>query len=160
MHNQQFAGTGEGNGLGGGGMAGGSDAQQPSVLLSGHCAKVFAIDVSSDGLYLASAAQDFDVIIWNLAGASTGNQHQPVMLRPAHRLEAHASAVSSLSFNTALNGADSFLALGGSDHCVSIWTISARNGSGKRKWSREDAHEHVVSAVCWGVVSQNCSVTP
>ena len=117
------------------------------MLLSGHCAKVFAIDVSSDGLYLASAAQDFNVIIWSLAGASVGNQNLPVTLSPAHRLEAHASAVSSMAFNNALNGADSLLALGGTDHCVSIWSISARNGSGKKMWSCEDAHEHVVSSV-------------
>jgi WD40 repeat protein len=141
-----------------GGDPPGSSGVAPSVVLQGHCARVFAIDVSSDGQLLASAAQDFDVMVWKLppGGGSMGGaglvDAQPMCIGPATRLEAHSSAASSLAFNHGPVGADHLLATGGTDHKVIVWSISttARSGGGKKVWECENAHEHVVSSLVWG----------
>ena len=125
---------------------------QPIAFFTGHCAKIFTIDVSGNGNFLASAAQDFDMKTWRIDSArlATVSSDEPVYERPAKLLEAHASAVSALAFNSNTDAGSCYLASGGTDHRLAIWNINQSKGSGTEAWSMPDAHDHVISAVCWG----------
>lgn len=134
-------------------LQGGGFVNQPVALYSGHCAKIFTIAVSADGSFLASAAQDFDMKTWKIDTAkllATEVGGHPVVEQPAKLLEAHASAVASLAFNASSDAGGCYLASGGTDHRLAIWNINVSKGTGTEAWSQDDAHDHVISAVCWG----------
>lgn len=134
-------------------LQGGGFVNQPVALFSGHCAKIFTLAVSADGCFLATAAQDFDMKTWLIDSAkltAVRPDEPPVSQRPAKLLEAHASAVASLAFNSNASAGQCYLASGGTDHRLAIWNINTAKGSGAEAWSQEDAHDHVISAVRWG----------
>jgi WD40 repeat protein len=126
---------------------------QPIAFFTGHCAKIFTIDVSGDGNFLASAAQDFDMKTWRIDAdrlAAVSSSDAPVYERPANMLEAHASAVSAVAFSRSSDTGSCYLASGGTDHRLAIWKIDQKKGSGSETWSmpgvRTRAGALVVSA--------------
>jgi len=134
-------------------LQGGGFVNQPVALLSGHCAKIFTLAISEDGCFLATAAQDFDMRTWKIDSAkllAVRPDEPPAVERPTKLLEAHASAVASLAFNSSTSAGQCYLASGGTDHRLAIWNINTAKGSGVEAWSQADAHDHVISAVRWG----------
>lgn len=127
----------------------------PIALFSGHCAKIFTIDVSADGRWLASAAQDFDMETWSIDAEKLLGRNVdadgPSVESPAQHLEAHASAVAVVAFNSSTDAGGCYLASGGTDHRLAIWNINQRKGSGSEAWSLADAHSHV-SALCFAAL--------
>lgn len=127
-------------------LQGGGVVNQPVAFFTGHCAKIFTIDVSGNGNFLASAAQDFDMKTWRIDAVrlASVSPDEPVYERPAKMLEAHASAVSALAFNSNTDAGSCYLASGGTDHRLAIWNINQAKGSGTEAWSMPDAHDHVI----------------
>jgi WD40 repeat protein len=128
-----------------GGDPPGSSGVAPSVVLQGHCARVFAIDVSSDGQLLASAAQDFDVMVWKHGPvgadhllATGGTDHKVIVWSISTTARsgggkkvwecenAHEHVVSSLVWGRQ-NTAD-LLFSGAWDHTIKVWKVSAGHG--------------------------------
>jgi WD40 repeat protein len=79
----------------------------PIQVFSGHSDKVWDIDVSLDGNYIASASSDNTVIIWELDG------------EPYQTLRAHSNWVRSVSF--APDGKT--LVTGSDDDTVRLWNL-------------------------------------
>jgi WD40 repeat protein len=134
-------------------LQGGGVVNQPVALFSGHCAKIFTLAISEDGCFLVTAAQDFDMKTWRVDEAkllAVKPDEPPIVVRPEKLLEAHASAVASLAFNSSTSAGQCYLASGGTDHRLAIWNIDTAKGSGAEAWSQADAHDHVISAVRWG----------
>ena len=73
-------------------LQGGGVVNAPIALFSGHCAKIFTIDVSADGRWLASAAQDFDMETWSIDAEKLLGRNVdadgPTVESPAQHLEA------------------------------------------------------------------------
>ena len=136
-------------------LQGGGVVNAPIALFSGHCAKIFTIDVSADGRWLASAAQDFDMETWSIDAEKLLGRNVdadgPSVESPAQHLEAHASAVAVVAFNSSTDAGGCYLASGGTDHRLAIWNINQRKGSGSEAWSLADAHSHV-SALCFAAL--------
>jgi WD40 repeat protein len=108
-------------------LQGGGVVNQPVALFSGHCAKIFTLAISEDGCFLVTAAQDFDMKTWRVDEAkllAVKPDEPPIVVRPEKLLEAHASAVASLAFNSSTSADQCYLASGGTDHRLAIWSGS------------------------------------
>ncbi len=92
----------------------------PIQVFAGHSDKVWDIDISLDGTYLASASSDNTVIIWRLDG------------QPYQTLRAHSNWVRSVSF--APDGTT--LVTGSDDDTVRLWNLQ---GILMRTFSGHDA---------------------
>jgi transcription initiation factor TFIID subunit 5 len=73
-----------------------------------HLASVYAVAISPDGKYAASAGEDRKVILWDLGSGKV-----------VKSMSGHADVVHSLSFSR--DGA--LLASGSADHTVRIWNV-------------------------------------
>ena len=101
-------------------LQGGGFVNQPVALFSGHCAKIFTLAISEDGGVLVTAAQDFDMRLWKVDESklmAVRPDEDPIVERPTKLLEAHASAVASLAFNSSTSAGQCYLASGGTDQC-------------------------------------------
>src|SRR5436190_13114867 len=87
-------------------------AQQPELVLPfGHAKQVLNIIYSKDGKYIATAAEDDTVIIWDAYTAKS-----------IHLLSGHVNKVNSIDFSSDGN----YVLTGSEDKLVSIW--NARTG--------------------------------
>ncbi|WP_159789666.1 toll/interleukin-1 receptor domain-containing protein [Sodalinema gerasimenkoae] len=97
----------------------------PIQVFAGHSDKVWDLDVSLDGNYIASASSDNTVIIWQLDG------------QPHQTLRAHSNWVRSVSF--APDGTT--LVTGSDDDTVRLWNLQ---GILLRTFSGHDASVRTV----------------
>jgi len=122
---------------------------KPVVEFVGHNGKISVLAINQSGSIMASAGHDFDMNLWRLDANAYTNPDSAVQVRPKLTRECHSSHITAMAFSQGLDG--DYLATGGADHSLMVWKV--RDGIKCNKhWECYDAHEHVVSSVCWGKV--------
>ena len=111
-----------------------------SSARSGH-ELIFAIAWSPNNAYLASAAADGNVIVWDVKIDS------PTYGQPVHKLHGHNGVVLSVDWSQ-----DGELASGGSDHTVIVWDLSRNQPKSILR-----AHSDQVNSVAWSANGQLAS---
>ena len=86
-----------------------------AAVLWGHTNTVLHLDISDDGLWLASGSIDTDVLVWDLAGLA--DAESTLEMTPQERLDAHDEPVYALDF--APDGLR--LVTGGDDDRLILW---------------------------------------
>ena len=130
---------------------------RPVALYKGHSGRVISLSTKTVGNMnlLASGGHDFDILIWEVKDGLGNAQNAPSnaeefdevdipYYEPVRVVEAHEGHVMDLQFSESLP----YLVSGGNDHAVKCWEISGTNLT--LKWHNRDAHESVVTSVCWG----------
>lgn len=77
--------------------------------LDAHTDRIYSVDVSPDGRYIATGSQDTNVIIWN---AATGT--------PIHILENHSSVIFEVKFSN-----DSTRLISGGGDTIMVWDVAS-----------------------------------
>eukprot|EP00003_Mantamonas_plastica_P008857 TRINITY_DN1790_c0_g1_i4.p1 TRINITY_DN1790_c0_g1~~TRINITY_DN1790_c0_g1_i4.p1 ORF type:complete len:860 (-),score=292.11 TRINITY_DN1790_c0_g1_i4:449-3028(-) len=117
------------------------------AVFQGHCGRVEALAVSPRGNVMATAAHDFNLIMWNIKERYSFEEgtENPVYEEPSNIYDAHTGHIMSLRFNES----GDMLASVGADHRIIVWSVN-KSGKLSQSWTMEGAHDSVISACCWG----------
>jgi WD40 repeat protein len=118
---------------------------EPLMRFSGHSGRIVAMDVSPAGNIFVTASHDFSVLVWELprdSDAGRGGPSKPY--RPIGKLNSADAHVLSVAFNA--DGSQ--MATCSADHSVSLWKVKGKSFS--LVWRLAQAHESVVTSVCFG----------
>ena len=134
---------------------------RPVALYKGHSGRVISLSTKTVGNMniLASGGHDFDILLWKIQDGLGNAQNQGgnedfddvdiPYYEPLRVVEAHEGHVMDLQFSESLP----YLVSGGNDHAVKCWELSGTKLI--LKWHNRDAHDSVVTSVCWGKASQD-----